>query len=237
MALDEPSPTVALLGQNRPCWQVPPLSLALGEGEVHLWWASLRMTPSQQSHALDLLAADEIARFARLRSPADRRFAAARSILRRLLSQYLQCPPEALAFTYSDRGKPALQQPVQPLQFNLSHSGDVAVYAVARRGAIGVDVECIRPVVAWKRLARRYFSDRECAHLETLPEQNRTQAFLQIWTQKEAYVKATGEGIRGLATATCPEHWRCSTVELPGAVASLTSELGQAPQLFLWRSL
>ncbi|MEO0409723.1 MAG: 4'-phosphopantetheinyl transferase superfamily protein, partial [Cyanobacteria bacterium P01_A01_bin.135] len=93
---------------------------------------------------------------------------------------------------------------------------------------------CIRPVSAWERLARRYFSCQERDYLQGLCDAARQRAFLQIWTQKEAYVKATGEGIRGLA-AGCPNGWRYATTEIPGAVMSVAAsgEL-QAVRRFIW---
>ena len=220
-----------------PQWQPRPDRFILAAGELHLWQASLTVSPERYQPALDL-SVDEVARYARLRSPADRRFAVARTILRRLLARYLHCEPAAIAFDYGDRGKPELrwsQSSLQPpLRFNLSHSQDVAVYAVAPAGRVGVDVECLRPVPAWAKLASRYFSPQEQQRLSQLAGRAQQREFLRIWTQKEAYVKATGEGIAGLAVAKVPDSWFCASTVLDNAVVATVGEDVTELKLFRW---
>jgi 4'-phosphopantetheinyl transferase len=84
------------------------------------------------------------------------------------------------------------------LEFNLSHSGNIALCAVTRGTAIGVDVEHIRDLHDMQGLANRFFSAEEAAQLECEHEERRLASFFRCWTRKEAYVKAIGEGI------TCP---------------------------------
>ena len=127
---------------------------------------------------MDLLSVDELARVDRLPAVAARRFAGARGTLRLILSQYLGCRAASIAFDYGDRGKPYLRRSPhrqRQVQFNLSHSRDVAVYAVTAQGTIGVDVECIRPVPSLTKLARRCFSPQECASLDDLTGQQSTE--------------------------------------------------------------
>lgn len=145
----------------------------------------------------NLLSADERERSQRYRQPRDRhRFLTVRSTLRRLLGRYLDIAPENLEFAYSDRGKPNLRD--TNLTFNVSHSHDVALIAITRDRTLGVDVEYhrLRDV---ENLARRFFSPRELATLQALPKSDRPTRFFQLWTAKEAYLKATGEGLSGLS--------------------------------------
>lgn len=93
-------------------------------------------------------------------------------------------------------GKPFLAQPLRTeLKFNLSHSGELALVAVTLNRGIGIDLEEIRYIDFAARLAERFFSRRENAALGALPEAERLAAFYCCWTLKEAYVKATGNGL------------------------------------------
>jgi 4'-phosphopantetheinyl transferase len=176
--------------------------LRLDEGDVHVWRASLAAAPP----ALEAtLAADERARADRLRLPADRaRFVAARGILRAALARYLGRDPAALRFVYGDHGKPALAEPdaASGLQFNLSHADDIALVAVARGRAVGIDVERVRPLPDLDAVAALMFSPAERDLLAAAPPARRHQLFFTIWTHKEAYLKGTGEGI-GRPPAVC----------------------------------
>lgn len=124
-------------------------------------------------------------------------FVAARGILRELLGSYLTIVPSKLKFCYGNYGKPALDLGMSslPLQFNLSHSGELAVYAFSLGRMLGVDVEQIRPERASEDVASRYFAPREVAELRELTPASRVRGFFLCWTRKEAYVKARGAGL------------------------------------------
>ncbi|HXT39247.1 MAG TPA: 4'-phosphopantetheinyl transferase superfamily protein, partial [Candidatus Angelobacter sp.] len=81
------------------------------------------------------------------------------------------------------------------IHFNLSHSDGLALFAFARSHALGVDVERVRPIPEMDQVTARFFSARENAMLNALPAEQRIEAFFNCWTRKEAYLKATGEGI------------------------------------------
>ncbi len=81
------------------------------------------------------------------------------------------------------------------LGFNLSHSGSLVAIALARGREVGVDIESVHQMDDWPRLAGRIFSPRELCELHSLPRQQQPQAFFNGWTRKEAYLKATGEGL------------------------------------------
>ena len=145
----------------------------------------------------DLLDPEESARAQRFFFEHDRRhFAAARAILRVLLARYLDAPAAEIRLGYGARGKPFVSSPQTPVRFNLSHSHGRALLVFARAREVGVDLEAgARLKEDWPGLARRVFSVREQAELAALPSERRRAAFLDGWTRKEAYLKATGLGI------------------------------------------
>jgi 4'-phosphopantetheinyl transferase len=81
------------------------------------------------------------------------------------------------------------------LQFNLSHSQDLALYAIGRERAVGIDVERIRPVPDAEQIVGRFFSFSEHALFRALPPRQKLEGFFNCWTRKEAYLKARGEGL------------------------------------------
>jgi len=165
---------------------------------VHVWRASLEVTPDQIDHYRQLLSADELARAQRFVFDRHRhRFIVARGTLRLLLGNYLNVPERDIVFGYSTHGKPYLSQPVNlaDLRFNLSHAHELAVYAFTHRCRIGVDVEYQRPLRDLAQLAATVFSPRELAVFEALPAHQQQTAFYACWTRKEAFIKAIGDGL------------------------------------------
>ena len=123
-----------------------------------------------------------------------------RATLRVLLARYLDCAPGKIAFQYQAAGKPILDPSFtrSNLQFNLAHSDDLALIAVTGAGDIGIDVERIRDIPEAPELVERFFSAREADLFATLPPGTRAESFFNLWTRKEAWLKATGEGIAQL---------------------------------------
>lgn len=153
--------------------------------------------------ALDALAAAlpdaERAWAAQLRAGAPRaRFVAARAALRRLLAARLGCAPAAVPIVADARGKPVLAGGAgAPLWFSVSHSGSIALVALAAE-PVGVDVEAERVLRDPVALAARFFSPGERGAVELAPVSERTRRFLELWTAKEAVLKASGAGLAGL---------------------------------------
>jgi 4'-phosphopantetheinyl transferase len=177
---------------------------APGPAEVHVWLAPLAVAASDLSALAASLSADERERAGRYRFERDRRFfAAGRGILRRLLGAYLGLPPAAIAFTTGPHGKPRLISggPGDSLRFNLSHSGGLALIALARGREVGVDLERVRPIGDLPTLAGSCCSRTEARRLLALAEADRLPAFFRTWTRKEAYLKARGDGL-----SLPPEH-------------------------------
>lgn len=141
------------------------------------------------------LSPDELERARRLRDDSDRgRWVAARAFLRAALGRWVGVDPMALVFEIGASGKPSL---AGGPRFSLAHSAERALLAVCADAEVGADIEAVRADRARPPSAERFFSDRERAELEALSEPERVRRFFQLWTAKEAYRKATGEGIAG----------------------------------------
>jgi 4'-phosphopantetheinyl transferase len=146
------------------------------------------------------LSDDETERAARFKFDRDRRlYTAAHAALRSLLSVYLSVEAGDIRFFSADNGKPALAPPhaASGLEFNLSHSSELALVAVARGKVLGVDVEYSKRNFDFEEIARRFFTGREVAALLELPQPLQRAAFFKCWTSKEAFLKAKGTGLSG----------------------------------------
>ena len=166
-------------------------------GTIDLWLISLAVDADAAVAMSAALDAGEMARADRFATAASRaRFVAAHASVRAILGTYLGLTPAAVSFVRGERGKPRVTG--DSLAFNVSHSGERAVCAVAAGGRCGVDIECVRPMPDAGPLADRYFSSREADEIRRLSAHDRDRAFLDIWTRKEAFLKATGEGLSRL---------------------------------------
>ncbi len=179
--------------------RLPPVAEATIRREVvegvEVWWTTVAVLRRWAAAWWAVLPADEVARARRYRRPSvGERFALGRGWLRAVLASYTGCAPASLRFVRGAHGKPALAPPADGPPFNLAHADALIVCAVASRGAVGVDVERVRPIAA-TRLAARYLSARERAALDALPPSERGVAFLRVWVRKEAYSKARGQGL------------------------------------------
>ncbi len=162
---------------------------------VHLWRAQLTDFLSAEEEFLRLLNPDELQRAYRFHFPQHRqRFAIARGILRKLLSQYTGIAARVIQFELGPHGKPYLSDNPMHLQFNVSHSDDVAVYALTIEVEIGVDVQK-KETEFEQGVAKRFFSTNEYEQIMSLPEEERAHAFYQLWASKEALIKAVGGGL------------------------------------------
>jgi 4'-phosphopantetheinyl transferase len=181
-------------------WQSSPKNLIAQNNRVHLWLVNLNLADRQVQELTNILSKDERERANRYKFARHKdSFVVARSTLRKILSIYLKIAPEFLEFDYSDRGKPFLSAKFQKdnLQFNLSHSQELAIYAITMNEKIGIDLEYIRPMSDAENIAKRFFSANEYNWISSLTGAAQREAFFRCWTAKEAYLKATGEGIGG----------------------------------------
>lgn len=170
--------------------------MTLADGTVGLWRVPLRQPPTIVAACRALLTPAEIARADRFRFEAPRRrFTVARAALRHILGQVLGMAPTALELDAGPYGKPFL--PAEPgLHLNVSHSHDEGLCAVTRLGPVGVDIEHIRPLRDADAIARTKFAPDEYAAWQAVPDERRLAAFFTCWSRKEAFIKATGEGLR-----------------------------------------
>jgi 4'-phosphopantetheinyl transferase len=166
-------------------------------GAIRVWRAELDR-PDRHAEALaSVLSADVRDRAARFRFEIHRRrFIVGRGLLRFLLGRTLGVAPETIAFAYGALGKPWLRHPAGTgLEFNVSHSNDLALFALSWGTTIGVDLEYQRPDWDFSGVARRYFTEQEAGQIEALPHDARRPAFFRGWTRKEAFLKARGDGL------------------------------------------
>jgi 4'-phosphopantetheinyl transferase len=169
--------------------------------EVHVWRENLDNAKPFLEDLTRILSEDELVRARRFHFEQHRqRFIAARGILRNILSRYLNIEASKIKFGYEARGKPFLEQNFNEnkLSFNVSHSQNFALYAVGLDNSIGVDLECISSTTDVVSLAQRFFSPSEFALIESAPQEQQHQLFFRYWTCKEAYLKATGTGLKDL---------------------------------------
>ena len=188
----------AAVNSTQILWPCAPVNFSLAAGEIHVWAFSLEVSQSFLSELFATLSASERERASRFRFDVHRnRFIAGRGFLRTALSRYLDGRPLQIEFQYGPHGKPELAGYFAStgLRFNLAHSEDLALLAVGKGDAIGVDVERIRPVLDMDQLVERFFSPTENARFQALTKDERPAAFFNLWTRKEAWLKATGEGI------------------------------------------
>jgi 4'-phosphopantetheinyl transferase len=163
----------------------------LNESRIDLWQFSLE---HEVHNAEQLLNADERARGDRFYfSHHKRRFCTARATMRIILSRYLNTAPERLEFTFNAHGKPEVVN-LQKLQFNISHSKDLAILAVGKSVPMGVDIEFYsgRP---YEGIAKNLFSEQEYAEFIKVPAPLKAAVFFHVWSQKEAFIKACGLGL------------------------------------------
>jgi 4'-phosphopantetheinyl transferase len=227
-------------------WPQAPDRPELDDESVHVWGASIESLVSDEVAATRLLSSDELARAERFRfAEHARTFRLCRALLRTVLARSTGTPAAHLRFQYNEHGKPQLAGPPSDhVEFNLSHSGDVVLIAVARHRAVGIDVEGIRSIIDAEAIARNYFSSAEVDAWLALDEAERSAVFFRCWTRKESLVKAIGRGLSialdqfsvSLAaggevawqSVTLPVHeWRIVDLELaPHYAAALSAEAG-----------
>ena len=175
---------------------------SLDADALHVWRASLDVTPSLLAMLEATLSTEERARAARFVRIADgARYVAAHAFLRDILGRYLERRPESLRFRSGPFGKPELDREgkgasaATALQFSLSHADGLALVALTRGRRVGVDLERVEPALAEGRIPEHFLSPHEVAELRALPVDQQLDAFFACWTRKEAYVKARGDGM------------------------------------------
>ena len=162
---------------------------------VHIWCMSLTAFDSDIQNGLNLLDQQEQQRAYSFRFKHHfRQFVIAHSKLRRILSLYTCQPSHSLRFAFQKQGKPFLKD-FSRLQFNLSHSNELAVCGLTLTMPLGIDIEFHKPIENYLDIAKHYFSKDEISELMCLPQHLHSQGFYNAWTRKESFIKAVGDGL------------------------------------------
>ncbi len=178
-------------------WSFPPESCVLSDEEVHVWVAELEQPDFCSKELAQTLSSDENERASRFHFKQDRKnFVMARGFLRKILCCYAETPADQLKFSYGKNGKPSLRQSsaAENLNFNVSHSGGLALYAITKNRDIGIDLEKITPCSDMDAIAGQVFFTEERNALKFLESPHKEENFFRYWTRKEAQLKCTGEG-------------------------------------------
>jgi 4'-phosphopantetheinyl transferase len=162
---------------------------------VHVWPVRTEAPSAAAEWFEPYLSPDEKGRAARFRFERDRNsFVVVHGVLRILLGRYLNISPAGILFKYGSKGKPAIAGSAG-IDFNVSHTDGLAVFAFTAGCEVGVDVERIRPLPDMQSIADRFFCSEEAAELMLLTANQREHGFYLCWTRKEAYIKAIGDGL------------------------------------------
>ncbi len=170
--------------------------IKIDHGNVHIWLASIEEEAGSLEYLLKILPADEEKRAERYVFEKDRkRYIIAHGILRLILARYIPIEPENILLTVKKRGKPVLNQPEYGnISFNISHSNNYIVFALALGMEIGIDIEYMKDLPNSDEIVKRFFSMKEIKEYFELTAGVRKRAFFTCWTRKESFIKATGEG-------------------------------------------
>ncbi|MFD2201715.1 4'-phosphopantetheinyl transferase family protein [Shivajiella indica] len=165
---------------------------------IHVWTCSLDLAKSLKEDLERTLSPDEMERAGRFYFERDQdRFIVSRGSLRQILGIYLQQEPALIKFEYSEFGKPLLKSDSNSsgICFNISHSENLALIAISEDVSLGVDIERIRYDMDINQVMARFFTKEEIRIIESLDSEKRNEKFFQLWTRKEAFLKATGKGL------------------------------------------
>jgi 4'-phosphopantetheinyl transferase len=184
-------------------WDVIAVSLlaAASASVAHVWMVQVSDARFRSEQLGLLLSGPELRRADRFHHDADRRrYIVSHAMLRCVLGEYLDLPPNQVRIATGPHGKPFVEAAREAggLQFSLSHSGDLVLLAVSGGGAVGVDVEAVRILRDRGAMAAEALTPSELQQLERLPHGVQDEFFLRWWTAKEAFLKAIGVGL------TCP---------------------------------
>jgi 4'-phosphopantetheinyl transferase len=195
---------------------------------VDIWQLALTASHYAVDDFSTLLAPDEISRASQYKfDHLSVAFCLSRAALRALLGAYLEVRPIEARLMYGPNGKPMVAG-LTSVRFNLSHSGDIAVFAFTSDIQIGIDIERIHLIENIQEIAKQCLCSEEQSELASISSAElKTRAFFNCWTRKEAFIKATGEGL------TVPLDSFCVTL-MPESDARLKYVSGQPGRPETW---
>ena len=177
----------------------PRVALTLGPTDVHVHYRLFdAVNQEDQDAAMRTISSVERERAGRFVFARDRlSFVIAHALLRQALSTYSAVEPDAWRFLAGRFGKPALAAEFTRvnLHFNLAHTDGLVACVVSHGDRVGIDVKATDRRIQPLELARRHFSPREITDLQVCSQDELSVRFVEIWTLKEAYVKAIGMGL------------------------------------------
>lgn len=169
--------------------------LEIRQGEIHLWICSLDPTPEFLEVFKSSLSDKELKTSTFFSFPKDQvAYIASQGFLRIILSRYLSIDGRDLVFARHRKGKPYLINDTS-LLYNISNSGQYVVVSISKHGEVGVDLEKVRPLDDFEDLVQKNFSPFERNYINKVHSE-KLQRFFKLWTLKEAFLKAIGEGMR-----------------------------------------
>jgi len=223
-------------------WLAPHQVPELKRNDVHVWRASLEMTSMKMEILEHSLAVDELKRAERFHFPKDKNnFIIARGLLRIILGKYLNMNPGDIRLSCGPYGKPelAVEDGMELLRFNVSHSHGTALYAVTLEREVGIDLEYICSDITVEEIAGQFFSPGEGAFLKTLSGDVRKKIFFMFWTRREALLKARGTGLAGdpemdggLREAAL---WTLKDLDMGQDYAAALAVEGRNPHVSFWQ--
>lgn len=170
----------------------------ISKDEIHFYIIELDNLKPELPEIKSALSKSELETANKFKFNKDReRFIITRYLLRKILSNYLYIPPKEIQIITNQYGKPKLDSELNNnIQFNVSHSGDFAIFAINLFNEIGVDIEKIDNTINHLEIADNYFSTDEIAYLNASTCQSEiAEKFFRIWTRKESLLKAIGIGL------------------------------------------
>ena len=204
-------------------WHSQDSDKTLGDNEVHIWLNYLNLHQARLKHLYPLLSAAEKERSERFKFYKHRKnYIASHGFLHTVLNYYVDTPANEIAFKLGEQGKPSIIDEQNPdnIQFNLSHSGNLAILAICKNHQLGADIEHTDRKADWAGIARRFFTENEQQDFFQLDESKQEDAFYKVWTRKEAHMKTTGKGL-----SLSPTQFEVSIPPKPAAfIRNLKSE-------------
>ncbi|MFZ1320224.1 MAG: 4'-phosphopantetheinyl transferase superfamily protein [Ignavibacteria bacterium] len=162
--------------------------------EVHVYRINISEQTNKISNLRKLLSNDETKKADRYRFAKDSNsYIISRGSIRKILSEYISIDADSINISYTEFGKPFIEN--SKINFNLSHSGDWCFIAVSLIKDIGIDIEKVRKIEDVLKIADRYFAINEYEHIKNFDSTEQINEFFRIWTLKEAFIKAIGEGL------------------------------------------
>jgi phosphopantetheinyl transferase len=172
----------------------------LTSSDVYIWYRSTASLTSDVVKLADrYLSTEERFRRDRLRNEVDRHdFTIAHDLLRRALSKHIDVRPSDWRFDVNNYGKPSIESldpQTRALSFSLSHTRGCVACAITSNALLGIDLELIDRSQRVQEIADRFFSEEEATWLSRCSDDLRNIRFTELWTLKEAFIKAIGVGL------------------------------------------